>query len=81
MILLCIRMAQRRKGPWVLWVRMVELKFLRRSGESVSVHKKIAGKGLNTADIKMSPLQHMEMMEKAILFASPQMDFSQRCEN
>lgn len=43
--------------------------------------QKMFGKGLNTADIKISPLQHMEMMEKAILFASPQMDFSQCCVN
>lgn len=47
----------------------------------VCVHKKMVGKGLNTTDIKISSLQHMEIMEKAILFASPQMDLSQSCTN
>lgn len=74
-------MVQRGRGAWVLRVCVVELKWLRRSGVSVCVHKKMTGKGLNTADIKISSLQHMEMMEKAILFASPQMDFSQCCAN
>lgn len=76
-------MFQRCKRAGILRVRMLELKWLRKSGLSVCVYtkKKMVGKGLNTADIKISPFQHMEMMEKATLFASPQMNFSQCCAN
>lgn len=74
-------MFQRRKGAGVLRVRMLELKMAEEVWLECVCMQQMVGKGLNTADIKISLLQHMEMMEKAILFASPQMNFSQYCAN